>query len=89
MAAASTSDSVGGFFKAMLPGQAPSSKPASSLLADWNAYTQQQGDVEAGTASISRTAEDVGQSLLGMFRNGYSAVSDGISNVRAPSLENT
>ena len=90
--AASTSDAVGSFFKGLLPGQAATKQqPASSLLADWNAYTQQQDDVEAGpsSSSLTRTAEEMGNTVLGMFRNGYEAVSDGISNVRAPSLDTT
>jgi hypothetical protein len=70
------------------------------LLADWQAYS---GDVEAGpgagpgagssgaggTGSIARTAEQVGSSISSFFRSGYSSVSDGLSSIQAPSLDNT
>jgi hypothetical protein len=89
---AGSSDAVGNFFKAMLPGQSPKQPPASSLLADWNTY-QQQHDLESGTgastSSIGQQAEEFGNNILSFFRSGYTAVSDGVSNVRAPSLETT
>ena len=90
---AGSSDSVGNFFKAMLPGQSPKQPPPSSLLADWNTY-QQQHDLESGTgastsSSIGQQAEELGNNILSFFRNGYTSVSDGVSNVRAPSLETT
>jgi hypothetical protein len=54
------------------------------VLADQN-----QGDVEAGTSTVSGRAQEVGGSILTFFRLGYTAVSDGISNASVPTLEST
>eukprot|EP00879_Flechtneria_rotunda_P014986 GHRR01015659.1.p1 GENE.GHRR01015659.1~~GHRR01015659.1.p1 ORF type:complete len:189 (+),score=29.63 GHRR01015659.1:210-776(+) len=78
----------------ILPGQGQQQPNGGqpSLLADWNTY-QEQADVEAGTTStsnqITKTAEDVSNSITSFFRTGYAAVSDGVSNVQAPNLETT
>lgn len=84
------------FFKQLLPGQQQQSQQQgdAGLLADWQAYSGQPGDVESGgTAAkagsqIARTAEEVGSSITGFLRSGYTAVSDGLGNVQA-TAENT
>lgn len=65
------------------------------MLADWQAYSGQPGDVESGGAStkagsqIAKTAEEVGSSITGLLRTGYTAVSDGLGTIQNTSLENT
>lgn len=88
------------FFKQLLPGgqQQQNEAGGAGLLADWNAYSGQPGDVESGAASgtagsqIAKTAEEVGSSITGLFRTGYTAVTDGLGNIQQSttgSLENT
>eukprot|EP00882_Tetradesmus_deserticola_P020687 GHRQ01022351.1.p1 GENE.GHRQ01022351.1~~GHRQ01022351.1.p1 ORF type:complete len:240 (+),score=89.54 GHRQ01022351.1:175-894(+) len=84
--------------KNLLPGGASQQQQAAadgpSLLADWASY-QQKSDVEAGVgtaaagAGISAKAEEVGSSITSFFRSGYTAVSDGVTNISTTGLENT
>lgn len=78
------------FFKQLLPGQQQQQdQGGAGLLADWQAYSGQPGDVESGGAaggagsSIAKTAEEVGSSITGFFKTGYTAVSDGLGNIQA------
>jgi hypothetical protein len=90
------------FFKQLLPGgQQQQQNETGGLLADWQAYSGQPGDVEAGGGAaaaggagsqIAKTAEDVGNSITGLLRTGYTAVTDGLGNIQQSttgSLENT
>jgi hypothetical protein len=87
------------FFKQLLPGQQQQGQEQGGLLADWQAYSGQPGgDLESGGAAakagsqIAKTAEDVGSSITGLLRTGYTAVSDGLGNIQSTtstSLENT
>jgi hypothetical protein len=85
------------FLSKLLPGQPAGAdqQQQGGLLADWQAYSGQPGDVESGAAAntpanqLAKTAEDVGSSITGFLRTGYTAVSDGIGNIQTPSLENT
>lgn len=86
------------FLTKLLPGQqqAQGGSEQGGLLADWQAYSGQPGDVESGGAAsttpggqLAKTAEDVGSSITGFLRTGYTAVSDSIGNIQTPSLENT
>ncbi len=89
------------FLSKLLPGQPQAGgdqqQQGGGLLADWQAYS---GDVESGGApaarspntaggQLAKTAEEVGSSITGFLRSGYTAVSDGIGNIQTPSLENT
>lgn len=92
------------FFKQLLPGGGQQQQTGETgLLADWQAYSgdvESGGAASSGSAShasgpkaagsqIAKAAEDVGSSITGLLRTGYSAVSDGLGNIQAPSMENT
>lgn len=85
-------------FQQLLPGQQQAGdQQEGGLLADWQAYSGQPGgDVESGGAAakagsqIAKTAEEVGSSITGFLRTGYTTVSDGLGNLpTTTSLENT
>lgn len=93
------------FLKQLLPGgqQQQNAADGAGLLADWQAYSGQPGgDVESGGSAaasggtagsqIAKKAEEVGSSITGLFRTGYTAVTDGLGNIQQSttgSLENT
>lgn len=71
-------------------GAAPAGAGNAGLLGDWQDYSR-TADVEAGNTSavqdISRQAQDMGTSIFGALRSGYQQVSDGVTNIQAPSLD--
>jgi hypothetical protein len=71
---------------------APGTAETSGLLSDWNSYSR-TSDLEAGTAStaqhVAKAAEEAGSSLMNFFTSGVQRVQDGVTNMQAPSFENS